>query len=528
MQLRVLINNMKFNRTQNAARNIFYGFILKIYQLIVPFLIRTIMIYYLGIQYLGLDGLFTSVLQVLNLAELGVGSAMVYSMYKPMIADDREKIRSLMHLYRAYYRIIGTVILTVGLIITPFISHLIHGSIPSDMNVYILYLLNLFATVLSYWLFAYKSSILNAYQRNDVISKVSLITNTVRYAFQIWMIIGFKSYYGYLVVALGSQILTNVITAFITSKMYPDLTVGVPLEKDEVKIINKRIKDLITAKLGGVVLAPSDTLVISYFLGLTILAQYQNYFYIVTAIASVFGVVFASVTAGIGHSLIVEAKEKNIQDLSKFTFIICWISGVGSACMLTMYQQFIELWVGKQNLLDYGVVICLAVYFFVTELNQLLNTYKDAGGVWSKDRFRPLVVSIINIILNILIVQFWGVYGALLSTVFSMIFVGMPWLLYNLFTTVFERKFFKRYFYKLIYYVIVTVIGCFITVYLCSFIKVGLIETLIVNAIMSIVIMDLLYIIAYHRHVEFIEVIKLIDKITNYKIRFFGKIYSRR
>lgn len=514
---------MEFNRTQNAARNIFYGTILKIYQLIVPFIMRTIIIYYLGIEYLGLDSLFTSVLQVLNLAELGVGSAMVYSMYKPMIDDDRKKLRSLMHLYRTYYRIIGLVILLVGLILTPFIPNLIHGTIPSGMNIYILYILNLLATVLSYWLFAYKSSLLNAYQRNDVISKITLLTNTIRYIFQIWMIVGLKSYYGYLMVTLGTQVLTNVVTAFATSKMYPDLTVGDPLDKDEVKVINRRIRDLMTAKLGGVVLAPSDTLIISSFLGLTVLARYQNYFYIVTAIAGMIGVVFASVTAGIGNSLIVESEEKNVQDLSKFTFAICWISGVGSACMLTMCQPFIELWVGKQNLLDYGIVICLAIYFFVTELNQLLNTYKDAGGVWRKDRFRPLVVSLINIILNILIVQVWGVYGALLSTVLSMILVGMPWLLHNLFTTIFEKKYFKSYFRKLIYYVTITVVGCFLAVYLCSFINTDLFMTLVLNAVISVVVMDIIYVIAYHKQVEFVEAIKLADKLTGHRILFLRK-----
>lgn len=520
-----MVKSMRFNRTKNAARNIFYGFILKIYQLLVPFLMRTIMIYFLGMQYLGLDSLFTSVLQVLNLAELGVGSAMVYSMYEPMVVNDRRKIRSLLHLYRMYYRMIGFVILVVGLIFTPFIPHLIHGNIPSDMNLYVLYILNLLATVASYWIYAYKSSILNAYQRNDIISKITLLTNTIRYIFQILVIISFKNYYGYLIVALGSQILTNIIIAVITGKLYPDLTVGEPLAKEEVKVINERIRDLMTAKLGGVVLAPSDTLIISYFLGLTVLAQYQNYFYIVTAVAAMIGVVFASVTAGVGNSLIVESKKKNFQDLTKFTFIICWVSGIGSACMLTMYQPFIELWVGKLNMLDYGVVICLAVYFFVTVLNQLLNLYKDAGGVWRRDRFRPLIVSLINIILNILIVQIWGVYGALLSTVLSMIFVGMPWLMYNLFTTIFDIKFFKRYFYKLIYYVSITIIGCVISVFLCSLIKTNLIITLVLNAIISIVVMDVLYILAYHNQVEFVEVARLADKLTAHKIRFLRKIF---
>ena len=150
---------MKIERTKNATRNIIFGGLLKIYQIVIPFVMRTVMIYFLGIQYLGLNSLFTSILQVLNLAELGVGSAMVYSMYKPIVEDDKERICSLMRLYRTYYRVIGLIIAVAGTILTPFVPHLIKGDVPADMNVYILYLLNLGATVLSYWLFAYKNSL---------------------------------------------------------------------------------------------------------------------------------------------------------------------------------------------------------------------------------------------------------------------------------------------------------------------------------------------------------------------------------
>ena len=170
--------NMKIERTKNASRNILFGIILKIYQIAVPFLMRTAMIYFMGVQYLGLNSLFTSVLQVLNLAELGVGSAMVYSMYKPIAEDDTKKICALMKLYRLYYRVIGFVIGGVGLVLTPFVPKLISGDVPSGLNIYILYLMNLAATVLSYWLFAYKNSLLQAHQRVDVVSKITLVTNT--------------------------------------------------------------------------------------------------------------------------------------------------------------------------------------------------------------------------------------------------------------------------------------------------------------------------------------------------------------
>lgn len=164
---------MRIERTKNSLRNFAFGVLLKIYQTFVPFAMRTLMIYFMGVQYLGLNGLFTSILQVLNLAELGVGSAMVYSMYKPIAEDNETKICALMGLYKKYYTMIGFVIALGGSILTPFIPYLIKSDMPADLNVYILYLLNLAATVLSYWMFAYKNALFQAHQRLDVTSKTT-------------------------------------------------------------------------------------------------------------------------------------------------------------------------------------------------------------------------------------------------------------------------------------------------------------------------------------------------------------------
>ena len=211
----------KIERTKNATRNIVFGVILKAYQILVPFLMRTAMIYLMGVQYLGLNSLFTSVLQVLNLAELGVGSAMIYSMYRPIAEDDDEKICALMKLYRTYYRAIGLVIAIVGCILTPFVPELISGEIPKGLNIYILYLLNLGATVLSYWLFAYKNSILQAHQRTDIVSKATLITSTIQYILQILVLWFFRNYYLYVIVMLITQAVTNIVTAVVADKLYP-------------------------------------------------------------------------------------------------------------------------------------------------------------------------------------------------------------------------------------------------------------------------------------------------------------------
>ena len=261
---------MKIERTRNATRNIIYGTIAKIYQLLVPFAVRTAMIYVLGAEYLGLGSLFTSILSVLNLTELGVGSAMVFSMYKPIAEDDTPRICALMSLFRKYYRIIGSVILVVGIVITPLIPKLVKGDVPDGISLIVLYWLNLGATVLTYFLFAYKNSLLSAHQRLDVGNKISMIITTLQYALQIGAIF-LKNYYLYVIVALLTTALNNIVTAVIVDKMYPKYKPVGKLDKKEIKIINRRIRDLFTAKIGGVVVDSADSIVISAFLGLTVL-----------------------------------------------------------------------------------------------------------------------------------------------------------------------------------------------------------------------------------------------------------------
>lgn len=513
----------KIERTKNATRNIIFGVILKAYQIVVPFLMRTAMIYLMGVQYLGLNSLFTSILQVLNLAELGVGSAMIYSMYKPIAEDDDTTICSLMKLYRTYYRIIGLVIAIIGCVLTPFIPKLISGGVPEGLNIYILYLLNLGATVLSYWLFAYKNSILQAHQRTDIVSKVTLVTSTIQYALQLFVLWAFKNYYLYAIVMLAIQALTNISTAFVADRIYPQFKPQGKLPKQEVAKINGRIRDLFTSKIGAIIVNSADTIVISAFLGLTALAVYQNYYFILTSITGFVTIVFSAVTAGIGNSLVVETKEKNFRDLNVFTFIICWIAGFCSCCFLNLYQPFMEIWVGKDLMLDFSIVICFVIYFYVCEVNQLLNTYKDAGGIWHEDRFRPLVTAIANLGMNLVMVQFWGLYGIILSTVLSMLLIGMPWLFHNLFTTMFEKKNMKVYLSSIAFYVFVSIISGIVSVIVCNFIDFGLWMTLFIRFIICLIIPNVIFFIAYHRTDEFKQSVLLVNKMLHGKIDFIAK-----
>lgn len=509
----------KIERTKNATRNIIFGVILKAYQIIVPFLMRTAMIYFMGVQYLGLNSLFTSILQVLNLAELGVGSAMIYSMYKPIAEDDNATICALMKLYKTYYRIIGLVIAVIGCALTPFIPKLISGDVPDNLNIYLLYLLNLGATVLSYWLYAYKNCILQAHQRVDIVSKVSLVTSTIQYALQLLVLWLFKDYYLYVIVLLATQALTNIATAMCADRIYPQFKPKGQIATEEKKAINNRIKDLFTSKIGGIIYDSADTIVISSFLGLTALAIYQNYFYILNAITGLITVVFSACTAGIGNSIVVETKEKNYKDLNKFTFIICWGAGFCAVCLLCLYQPFMELWVGKDLMLSSSAVICFVVYFFVRQLNSLFNTYKDASGMWHEDRFRPLVAALTNLALNLILVQFIGLYGILISTVLAIVCVGMPWLLHNLFTVIFEKKYLVGYLKNLLYYCFIILISCTITYFICTKVNAGLITTLVIRGAICVVLPNLIYLFVYYKRIEFTDSLLLVNKMTKGKLR---------
>ena len=174
-------------------------------------------------------------------------------------------------------------------------------------------------------------------------------------------------------------------------------------------------------------------------------------------------------------------------------------------------------------MLDFSIVICFVIYFYVCEVNQLLNTYKDAGGLWHEDRFRPLVTAIANLGMNLIMVQFWGLYGIILSTVLSMLLIGMPWLFHNLFTTMFEKKNMKVYLSSIAFYVFVSIISGVVSVIVCNFIDFGLWMTLFIKFIICLIIPNVIFFIAYHRTDEFKQSALLVNKMLHGKIDFIVK-----
>ena len=496
---------MKLDRTKNATRNIVFDGALEMMNMLFPFAIRSVMLHYLGTEYLGLNGLFKSLLMFLNLAELGVGSAMVFSMYKPIAEDDTFTICALLRLYRTLYRIIGLAIAAVGLLLMPVLRNLIKGDLPAGMNLYILYLMNLGNTVMTYWLFAYKSSLLQAHQRRDVISKVSLAIRLTEYVLKILILVYTRNYYLYLSVQLLCQLAVNLLTAVCATKMYPRYVPEGKLSKEKTLDVFRRVRDLFTSKLSATVFDAADTLVISAFMGLNALALYQNYYFIITALRMMLIVVLNACMAGVGNKLVMESKEANYRDLEKISLLFLWVLGVSSSMLLCMYQPFIRVWMGEDNMLAVGLVFCFVVYYYSMGANKLINMFKDAAGIWRVDRWRPLTAALVNLGLNLATVRWLGLYGVLLSSVFSIVFIQIPWLFRNLFREVFPRQRMGKYILLFCSVTTVSLISCGVSWFVCGLFTLDVWSTLFLNAVVSFLVPNLCCFAVYGRNPLFRE-----------------------
>lgn len=463
---------MKIERTKNTIRNIAFGFGYRILNIILPFVSRTAILYILGEQYLGLNSLFTSILSFLSLAELGVGGAMVYSMYKPIAENDTGTIRALLNLYQKFYRVIGTIILGLGLCLLPFLKLLVHEELPGDINLYVLYLVYLINATLSYWLFAYKNALLQAHQRNDVDSKIAMVITVVSYVVMLGALFLTKNYYAYIIWLPIFTIITNVVRLIYVNKLFPDLQPQGEISRELRASIIKKVKALIGTKLNTVVLNAADNIVMAAYFGLTTIAMYGNYYYIMSSIIGFLGICYSAMTAGLGNSIATESVEKNYKDFLKFSFINSWLVGWCTICLVCLYQPFMRLWAGEKLMFPFYIVLEFALYFYVYQIRKVPITYKDAAGIWWEDRFRPYVSMLVNVIFNIVLARYIGISGIILSTIFSLL-ISIPWENYTIFKHVFYRGS-REYYTKMVYYFISVIIAGAITFAVCSLFGEGL------------------------------------------------------
>jgi O-antigen/teichoic acid export membrane protein len=493
---------MSNSRIKNSSKNMIFGFTNKITMLFLPFITRTIIIYMLGSKYIGLDSLFTSIFQMLNFAEIGFGSAMVFNMYKPIADNDKPMICAILNLYRKVYRIIGSIVLGIGLAIMPFLNYLVHGTYPSGINVYIIYSLYLLNTVLGFFFFAYKSSLLTAHQNDSVSGKVATILHIIMYTLQIVVLLLFKNYYMYVILLPLYSIAFNIIISLIVDKLYPQFVCNGLLKKEKSVEIKKNVIGLIGYRLESYAQSSVDNIIISLFMGLSVLAGFNNYYYIISALGGLLTVFYLAITASIGDSIYVESLKKNIDDFDLLNFINVWVVGWCSICLLCLYQHFITIWIGKSYLLSLETMILFTVYFLVNQLRRIVVTYRDAAGLWWYDKKRPYIVVGLNAFFDILLIKPMGINGVLISTIILSAFISIPWEALILFRK-YLKKSMSEYYKRNILLLVELSLICVLTYSICSIIHGTGIISFIVKLFVCILFPNTIFILINFKSKEF-------------------------
>ena len=487
---------MALERAKNTKRNILFGALEKVISTLLPFVVRTVLIKELGADYLGLNGLFTSVLSVLSIAELGFSSAIVFSMYKPVADHDVPVVNALLKMYRSVYRTVGSIILVVGLCLIPFLPKLINGDIPSDIHLTALYLVYLSNTVISYFGAAYYRSLLSVHQREDLLSKVTMLLYAIQNLVQIVILFAVRNYYAYVIILPVITLLSNIAIAVIARRRFPEYRCIGSVPQAIKKNISKNMTGMAIAKLGGVSRNAFDSIFVSVFLGLTEVAMYNNYYYVLNSVTAFMLLLLTSVTASVGNSVATESREKNYKDLTKMNFLYMWIAGWCTTCMACLYQPFMKLWVGDSLLLPGGTVFLFCLYFYVLKLGDIQSTYITSAGLFYEFKLCALLQSVLNIGLNYLLGKYFGINGILLATIISIL--GVDFLYGNriVFKFYFKNGKDGEYYKRHSLYALVCLGAGLVTWAVCMLLPLNIVP----RAVVCCVVPNFIYVLLYHKH----------------------------
>lgn len=429
-------------RIQQAKKNIAFGFVSNFVILFMNFLQRTIFILILGRTLTGVNSLFSGILSMLSMAELGIGSALNYSLYKPVANKDYEKIKSYMLFYKKAYRVIAAVITVIGLALTPFLKYLVKN--PGDNTIQeltVYYLIFLFNTVSTYFV-AYKYSLVNAEQRNYIQTNITTITKIVTVVVQIVVLLVTRNFLIYLLAQAAVELLQKIFVSRYLNRLYPYLCEKKvqKLEKEETAVIITKTKALMCHKIGDVARLQTDSIIISSFIDVGVNGIVDNYNYVITYVANFVNIIFNSVLSGFGNLVATESKEKQYEVFKVYRFFACWLYGFATVGFWYLLTPLIgNLWLNDEWVIGQGIVTLILIDFYFKGGRVVLANFKIAAGVFEKDRYLALIQGGVNLVLSIGLVQVIGLSGIYVGTVVSglMANVIQPLIVYH---DCFERK----------------------------------------------------------------------------------------
>lgn len=463
--------NKAKSRTQNSTRNIAFSAIAYSIQIVLGFLVRRYFIYYFNEEFLGLNSLFSNVLSVLSLAEMGIGGAIVFAMYKPVAEGDSYKVNALLRFYRKCYFIIGVIVAVLGLLVLPFMDYFKAKAPQVDVNLYIVYLIYLFNSVVSYF-FAYRRALLYTDQRQDIESKINIITSLLQYIIQLLVIILVKNFYLYSIIAGIASLVGNIFIYIVTNKKYGEIIhlSKSTLDKETKNSIKKNVYAMLFHKIGGVVVFGTDSLLIYLLIGASDLGRYSNYVLITTAVGYIFSIYINALKGSIGNSIATRNKEENLKLFNKINMLHFFMCAFCTICIFVLANPFIDTILVKGDTtlaLDMPILIIICINFYLSKARDLMNCFKECAGLFYPDRYKPIVESIVNLVSSIVFAKLWGIAGILLGTILSTIVMPL-WVEPYVVNKYYFKKPLKNYFFKFAYYTICMVISCIITYFICG------------------------------------------------------------
>ncbi len=506
----------KNSRTTNVIRNAIGGVGGQLFTSIFMFICRTYFIKLLGATYLGINGLFSNILSMLSLAELGIGPAIVFSMYKPIAENDELHVAKLMNFYKSAYRIVAGVVAVIGIALLPFLEFLIKDA-PDAVNLKLIFVLILSNTVISYF-YAYKGSMLNADQKAYVTVIFRNVFSVVQNIAQIVVLIVTGNFFIYLITQIITTFLGNFCQAIYVDKKYPFLVKykKEKIDKSERADIMKRVRGMMMHKVGGFVLNSTDNLVISKFVGIVAVGIYSNYLMIINLIKTFVTQLTGSISASVGNLIASETEEKSYTVFNAIFMVYFWVYSFCTITFWVMFQPFIEWWIGADYLLGSAVLLLVLVNFYCTGIQECVNTFTNATGLFWETRHKPVFECIINLAVSIVLAYKMGIAGVFLGTLASFLctFWINPLLIF--------KKQFKRssvpYFIKFILYFVIMIATTLILGNICNHIfTTASLLSVILRLIICIIVPNILYLLLFCKTKEFKYCYELISKTIKRK-----------
>ncbi len=510
---------MKESRTKNSARNASVAIISKFIYIIISFVCRTIFIRTLGSEYLGVNGLFTNILDILSFAELGIGTAIIYKLYKPIADNDQERIKTLLHFYKKAYSIIGIIILIIGVSIIPFFDNIIKEPPNIRENLILIYLLFLTNTSISYF-FAYKRSIISGHQKEYILSIITLVTTFILDISQIAILFLTHNYILYLLLQIMATIANNMIAAKMANKMYPYIKEKEyqKLSKKEQKSIFKDVKSLFFYQLGYVLSASTDNIIISKFLGVLSVGLLSNYTIVTTSLKNLLKAVFNGITASIGNLNTIKEKAKKEAIFYQIMFILFIVYGYISIAMALLINKFVTVWLGQSYVLGISISLALGFDFYVDGMRYVNYTYRNTLGLFKKGSFMPFITSIANVVLSVILVNYIGMFGVLIATGITKMFILTSYEPYFIHKNAFGTSP-LRYYKFYIYYLFVTVLTFIVCGFIINLIPLQGILGFIVDGLVITVIVMIIFILATFKSEQFKQTKETLNFILKRKLK---------